>query len=239
MLCKKCGKPLFVHTEECALRVRIPKQKMTLYITAMMNSETIKQETHWAIIEAGITAKDGKHEKEIDFPKWQEGWSWEQYKREIVYYKEATTRKPINQIMDMTRALKESNQAEIANRLITEMEEFKNDEDIIDNCVKWITDTYGMTRYEEQVAVGERFKDIKRDPAKDVQLFIAQFDSILKGSEAVGLILPDNWKAIMLQIAAGLSKQEKNNVATLVNMDSKMGDCYMQMKTAIRKIGHR
>ena len=48
--------------------------------------------------------------------------------------------------MDMTRALKESNQAEIANRLITEMEEFINDEDIIEKCVKWITDTYGMTR---------------------------------------------------------------------------------------------
>ena len=83
MMCKKCGKPLYVHTEECTLRVRIPKQKTTLYITAMTNSETIKQETHWAIIEAGITAKDGNIEKEIDFPKWQEGWSWEQYKREI------------------------------------------------------------------------------------------------------------------------------------------------------------
>ena len=138
MLCKKCAKPLFVLTEECTLRVRIAKMKTTLYITAMTNSETIKQETHWAIIEAGITAKDGKHEEEIDFPKWQEGWSWEQYKREIGYFKEATTRKPINQIMDMTRALKESNQAEIANRLITEMEEFRNDDDVIEKCVQWI-----------------------------------------------------------------------------------------------------
>jgi len=33
----------------------------------------------------------------------------------------------------------------------------------------------------------------------------------------------------MLQIGAGLSKQEKNNVATMINMDSKMGDCYMKM----------
>ena len=56
------------------------------------------------------------------------------------------TRKPINQIMDMTCALKESNQAEIANRLITEMEEFKNDDDVIDMCVQWITDTYDMTK---------------------------------------------------------------------------------------------
>jgi len=61
----------------------------------------------------------------------------------------------------------------------------------------------------------------------------------MKESEALGLVLPDNWKAIMLQIGAGLSKQEQNNVATMINMDSKMGDCYMQMKTAIRKIGHR
>jgi hypothetical protein len=70
-------------------------------------------------------------------------------------------------------------------------------------------------------------------------VFIAQFDKIMKESEALGLVLPDNWKAIMLQIGAGLSKQEKNNVARMVNMDSKMGDCYMQMKMAIRKIGHQ
>ena len=61
----------------------------------------------------------------------------------------------------------------------------------------------------------------------------------MKESEALGLVLPDNWKAIMLQIGAGLSKQEQNNVVTMINNDSKMGDCYMQMKTAIRKIGHR
>jgi len=239
MLCKRCAKPLFLHTEECNLRTKIAKAKTTFYISAMTANETIKQETHWAIIETGITAKENKHEKEIDFPKWQEGWSWEQYKKEIGYYKEATTRKPINQIMDMNRALKESNQAEIAKRLITEMEEFKNDDNIIDKCVKWITNTYGMTKYEEQVAVGERFKAIKRDHDKDIQVFIAQFDEIMKESEALGLVLPDNWKAIMLQIGAGLSKQEQNNVATMINMDSKMGDCYMQMKTAIRKIGHR
>ena len=183
IMCKRCGRPLYVHAEECAARVRMAKQKATLYITTMTSNETIKQETDWAIIEAGITATTGKLEKEIDFPKWQEGWSWEQYKREIAYYKEATTRKPINQIMDMTRALKESNKADIANRLITKMEEFKNDEDIIDKCVNWITATYGMTKYEEQCAVGEKFLNLHRDPAKDVQEFIAEYDAIMKESE--------------------------------------------------------
>jgi hypothetical protein len=235
MPCKKCTKP----TEESTLRNRIPKAKTTFYISAMKASETIKQETHWAIIEAGFTSKENKHEKEIDFPKWQEGTSWEQYRKEIGYYREATTRKPINQMMEMNRALKESNQVEIAKRLITKMEEFKNDDDIIEKCVQWITNTYGKTKYEEQGSIGERFKVIKRDLDKDIQVYIAQFDEIMKESEALGLNLPDNWKAIMLQIGAGLSKQEKNNVATLVNMDSKMGDCYMQMKMAIRKIGHR
>jgi hypothetical protein len=191
----------------------------------------------WALLEAGIEAKDNKHEKEIDFPKWQSGWSWQQYRREIVYYKEATTRKPINQIMEMTKALKESGKADIANRLITEMEEHKNDDDIIDRCMKWIGDTYGMTRYEEQVDVGERFKAVRReDNNKVIQVFIAEFDAIMKESESVGLILPDNWKAIMLQILAGLTKQEKNNVATMVNMESKTENVYMQMKTALRKI---
>ncbi len=131
------------------------KQKATVYIIAMTSNDSIKQEVDWAIIEAGIVGASGKHEKEIDFPKWQEGWSWQQYKRDISYYKEATTRKPINQIMDMTRALKESNKADIANRMITEMEESKNDEDIIDKCVNWITATYGMTKYKEQCDVGE------------------------------------------------------------------------------------
>ena len=77
IMCKKCGKPLYVHAEECTARVRMAKQKATLYITAMTSNETIKQEVDWAIVESGITAMAGRHKKEIDFPKWQEGWSWE------------------------------------------------------------------------------------------------------------------------------------------------------------------
>ncbi len=62
---------------------------------------------------------------------------------------EATTRKPVNQIMDFNRALKESNQGDIAARMMSEMENSKHDADIIDKCVKWISATYGKTKYEE------------------------------------------------------------------------------------------
>jgi hypothetical protein len=191
------------------------------------------------IREAGIQTGDRKYEKDIDFPKWQKGWSWEQYKREIVYYKDATTRKPINQIMDMTRALKESEQAEIADRLLTEMDEHKHEEDIIDRCIAWIGDNYGMSKMEEMIAAGKKFRAITRDASKDIQVFISQFDAVIKQCESVGLVLPDNWKAIMIHIAAGLSKLEENSIATMVNLDSKNDDVYQQMKMAIRKIGHR
>ncbi len=239
MPCKKCNKPVFLHKEECTLRGKIPKAKATFYNCAMRANETIREETHSAIIESGFKVQDNKHEKEIDFPKWLEGTSWEQYRKEIGYYREVTTRKTINQMMEMNPALKESNKGEIAKRLITEMEDFKNDDDIIEKCVQWITNTYGKTKYEEQVIIGERLKAITRDLNKDVQVYIALFDKVMKDSEALGLNMPDNWKAIMLQIGACLNKQEKNNVATLVNMDSKLNDCYMQMKSAIRKIGNR
>jgi len=182
MPCKKCTKPVFLHLEECTLRGRLPKAKTTFYNSAMKANETIRQETHWAIVESGFTTKENKHEKEIDFPKWQEGTSWEQYRKEIGYYREATTRKPINQLLEMNRALKESNKVEIAKRLITEMEDFKNDDDIIEKCVQWITSTYGKTKYEEQVAIGERLRIIKRDLDKDIQVYIAQFDEIMKES---------------------------------------------------------
>ena len=119
------------------MRNRLPKAKTTFYNIAMRANETIKEETHWAIIESGLTVQDNKHEKEIDFPKWQEGTSWEQYRKEIGYYREATTRKPINQLLEMNRALKESNKVEIAKRLITEMEDFKNYDDIIEKCVQY------------------------------------------------------------------------------------------------------
>jgi len=39
------------------------------YETLMRENATIKEETEWAIIEAGITATASTHEKEIDFPK--------------------------------------------------------------------------------------------------------------------------------------------------------------------------
>ncbi len=70
MPCKKCAKPVFLHKEECTLRGRLPKAKTTFYNIAMKANETIKEETHWAIIESGLTVQDNKHEKEIDFPKW-------------------------------------------------------------------------------------------------------------------------------------------------------------------------
>ena len=104
LMCKKCGRPVYVHTEECTARVRMSKQKATTYVTIMRENATIKEETEWAIIEAGITATASTHEKEIDFPKWQEGWSWEMYRKEISYYREATTRKPINQMMELIRS---------------------------------------------------------------------------------------------------------------------------------------
>jgi len=75
IMCKKCGRPLYVHAEECNARVRMAKAKASVYITSITSNETIKQEMEWAIIEAGIVATFEKHEKEIDFPKWQEGWS--------------------------------------------------------------------------------------------------------------------------------------------------------------------
>ena len=65
MICKKCAKPLYVHTEECTLRVRIAEQKTTLYNTAMMNSEMIKQEMHWAIVEAGLLVKDNNAKRKL------------------------------------------------------------------------------------------------------------------------------------------------------------------------------
>jgi len=119
----------------------MPKAKAVLYTSAITNSEGVKQEVEWAIIEAGIIPSCDKFEKEIDFPKWQDGWSWETYKRDIKYYMEATTRKPVNQIMDFNRALKESNQGEIAARMMAEFETKKHDEDIIEQCVKWISAT--------------------------------------------------------------------------------------------------
>jgi len=132
-MCRNCGKPIYVHEfPECGIRVRMPKAKAGLYTSAITNSENVKQEVEWAIIEAGIVPSFDKFEKEINFPKWQEGWSWETYKRDIKYYMEATTRKPVNQIMDFNRALKESNQGDIAARMMSEMENSKHDADIID-----------------------------------------------------------------------------------------------------------
>jgi len=55
ILCKKCYRPLYVHTEpECSLRTKIAKQKQTLYIATINNNETVKHEMEWAILEAGI-----------------------------------------------------------------------------------------------------------------------------------------------------------------------------------------
>ena len=78
LMCKGCGKPKYVlESPECGIRTRMPKAKAVLYISAMTNSEGVKQEVEWAIIDAGIIPSCDKFEKEIDFPKWQDGWSWE------------------------------------------------------------------------------------------------------------------------------------------------------------------
>ena len=72
MLCKKCVRPVNVHTQpKCSRRVRIPKQHQMLYISNLTNNQTIKQEASWAIAESGIEVNERNYEKDIDFLKWQ------------------------------------------------------------------------------------------------------------------------------------------------------------------------
>ena len=52
LMCKNCGKPKYVHEfPECGIRVRMPKAKASLYISAITNNESVKQEMEWAILE--------------------------------------------------------------------------------------------------------------------------------------------------------------------------------------------
>ena len=70
-------------------------------------------------------------------------------------------------------------------------------------------------------------------------MFIFQYEAVVKQCEAVGLVVLYQWKAIFLQIGAQLTREEKISIATLVEIESKKGDIYLQMKTAITKIGHQ
>jgi len=96
-----------------------------------------------------LTTPGAQHPKESKFPIWGQGKSWELYKEEIKIFEKGTIKKPITKFQDLIAALKESKQANIAERVVDEFKVKCEDHDIITQIIKWMDSSYGQTLTEQ------------------------------------------------------------------------------------------
>jgi hypothetical protein len=96
-----------------------------------------------------LTTPGVQQPKESKFPLWEQGKSWELYKAEIGIFKKGTVKKPITKFQDLVAALKESKQANIAERIVTEFKVKCEEHDILMQIIKWMDHSYGQTLTEQ------------------------------------------------------------------------------------------
>jgi len=116
----------------------------------MKANKTIINDMEEIVTKLHLTTPGVNHKpKESKFPLWEQGRSWELYKEEIGIFERGTNKKPITKFHDLIAALKESKQANIAERIVTEFKVKCKEHDILTQIIKWMDHSYGKTLTEQ------------------------------------------------------------------------------------------
>jgi hypothetical protein len=183
-----------------------------------------------------LTTPGAQQPKESKFPLWEQGKSWELYKEEIGIFEKGTVKKPITKFQDLVAALKESKQANIAERIVTEFKVKCEEHDIITQIIKWMDSSYGQTLTEQIDEVWLQLRRFQRDKDEDIISYIERFDKLTRKCEDTSIGLTDKMKATMVKSSAGLSHSQIENLNAAVDLGSDQTDLEEKMKQALRRI---
>ena len=117
--------------------------------------------------------------------------------------------KPITKFQDLIAALKESNQAKIAERIITEFKVKCEEHNILTQVIKKIDHSYGQTLTEQIEEVRSQLRRLQKDKDEDIISYIEKFDK--------------------------LSRAQMENLNTIVDLGSNQMDLEEQMKQTMRR----
>jgi len=152
VMCTNCGKPTLLHRPSqaaCAVSQRVLKGFAAEYKSLIKANKALVTDMEEIVAKLHLTTPGAQQPKESKFPLWEQGKTWELYKEEIGIFEKGMQKKPITKFQDLVAALKESKQANIAERIVTEFKVKCEEHDILSQIIKWMDHSYGLTLTEQ------------------------------------------------------------------------------------------
>jgi len=239
VICNTCAKPTLLHQANlprCTATRKVLKGFTMEYKSLMKENKSIVTDMEEIIAKLHLTMPGAQQPKESKFPLWEQGKSWELYKEEIRIFEKGTVKKPITKFQDLVAALKESKQANIAERIVTEFKVKCEEHDILTQVIKWMDSSYGQTLTEQIDEVWLQLRRFQRDKDEDIISYIERFDKLTRKCENTKVGLTDRMKATMVKSSAGLSRSQIENLNAAVDLGSDQTDLEEKMKQALRRI---
>jgi len=239
-ICSTCGKPPYLHDREdqdCQATVKLLKGWQTDYKVLMKNSKTVKTEVEEVITRLHLSNPQNKSNKEEGkFPIWDQSWSWEEYKANIVIFNKGSTKKPIMKFQDMIAALQESKKPAIAQRLTDTFKTRCEETNIMTEILAWMSSNYGKNTSELIGDVVQELKSFKRERNEGMMDYIARFDNLCMKCSDMRVGLSDRFKASLMKESAEVTEVQKDNINTLCDLGSDDPNLTEKMRQALRRI---
>ena len=237
--CQICKLPLIVQhgaEDKCLVGPNQTKKWASYYNAYLESIPEVAQEIKWALdatIAANTTSAtpgatpatgantvvlgSGFREKEPNFPVWTKNQTWEQYKLEFSDFQAASTKPPLVKFMALIQSLKTADRHNIADQLQRAFtQQQKQTPGILELCKTWITEHYGMSKYEEMRSVAAQMLQMAAEKPTDIRGFMNTYDAWITALGNLGMKLPDGLEAVFLETFCRLNKEERNSLAAMV-----------------------
>jgi len=194
--CDVCLRPQLAHNDpwspSCSRSTDAITRNLSYeMIEAFNKAKAFKHIAQWVVPASTETVIDGRTDKEGKFPLRDASTNWDQYKEQIALYKVASSKKPVNQFLDLINALRTADRNAISNRVTSKFKDNKTDPDILDKAVNWLEENYGATPIERQSADCRNLKTLSRKEDEGITDYITRFEEMCEQCHKVGLSLPD------------------------------------------------
>jgi len=128
-MCTVCLRPQLAHQDPwdstCSRSTDAITRNLSYeMIEAFNEAKAFKHIAQW-VVPTSDTAADSRNTKEGKFPL-------------ISLYKAGSTKKQVNQFLDLINALKTADKTAISNRVTSKFKENKTDPDILDQAIQWL-----------------------------------------------------------------------------------------------------
>ena len=249
--CATCSKPRIVHSalNRTCTRSKISQVLRTKYEILCRSNATMNvaadilaakarataRQQH-AMPHAGGASSNNRYDNRTELSEWSKGESWESYKRALEMYDKASEKKPAMKFNDLINALKKSGRTEITDRLMQDLMDQADADDVITQSIRWLSVRYGKTPTEEFIQAWRAYRTGLRRKEETIAEYINRFEDITRKLEGHGVKLDKREKAIAMVEMAQLSTAECVAVLSIAKFEETGEDDGLEdrMKQAMR-----